>query len=333
MSDVRCSLRWSLAAVLGLLGCGDDEGGTDVDASGATTDGSAADAAAGAPPDATADAGGLVCAAYPIPVSVSGSTEEVALAELETLSETAQLTWSEARGTLASIFQLDLPLPACIDGADANTVVRDVLVAHPMLFRFDSDEWYAMEPFNCMFVGDFSTVTMGRKLLGGHPVARDIFAYTLRRDEDGVRLASVVATYLPPVGDAVGAAMTSCQHLDAAQAEATVRASTLTAATFEQCVPTGEVQYQPQRDDSYVLLDDTAWLWDETEAGMFLTATRTLRLTLDPSNHTPELLSSEARCPVLDGPSGAFTVGFDVRFDVETGEVINVKPGLDCIVC
>jgi hypothetical protein len=336
MSYPQYSFRLSLAVLLvGMVACGDDgPSSTDVDAlgglDGAVHDGAVPDAAPDAEVDAPPEA---VCAAYPVPVPVGGSTEAAALADLATLSGTGQLTWSAQRGTLSTIFQLGVTLPACVDGADANAVVRDVLAAHPTLFQLDFSEWHLPEPFNCQFVGAFDTITMGRTLLGGHPVARDIFAYTLRREGDVVSLASTIATYLPPVSSEVADAMASCDHLDAAQATATVQARTLSATIFDQCAPTGTLEYQPDDDDTYELRDDKAWLWDETESGVFLTGTQTLRVTLDHSNYTPELNSSDARCPVLDGPGDEFTIGFDVMFDIETGEVINVKPGLDCIVC
>ena len=66
---------------------------------------------------------------------------------------------------------------------------------------------------------------------------------------------------------------------------------------------------------------------------MLLLGQRTLRVTLDPSNYSPELMSSSARCPVTDTTSEDFTIGFDIVFDVQTGVVIQVTPGLDCIVC
>lgn len=45
------------------------------------------------------------------------------------------------------------------------------------------------------------------------------------------------------------------------------------------------------------------------------------------------LLSSDARCPVVNGDGQQFTVGFDIVFDVHTGAILSVKPGIDCTVC
>lgn len=62
-----------------------------------------------------------------------------------------------------------------------------------------------------------------------------------------------------------------------------------------------------------------------------MTGQRTLRVTVNPANYTSALMSSSARCP---GPGGnGSTIGFDITFDVHTGAVISVKPGLDCVVC
>lgn len=66
---------------------------------------------------------------------------------------------------------------------------------------------------------------------------------------------------------------------------------------------------------------------------VLLTGQRTLRVIVNPVNYTPELLSSSARCPVLGGGSNEFSVGFDIEFDVYTGEINSIKAGLDCFVC
>jgi hypothetical protein len=62
-----------------------------------------------------------------------------------------------------------------------------------------------------------------------------------------------------------------------------------------------------------------------------LTATRTVRVTIAASNYTPDLLASDALCPVPR--SEEFTIGFDVTIDAHTGEIVFIKPGLDCFVC
>jgi len=62
-----------------------------------------------------------------------------------------------------------------------------------------------------------------------------------------------------------------------------------------------------------------------------LTGQRVLRVTVNRANYTSQLTASDARCPTADGRG--FTVGFDITFDVHTGAIVYVKPGLDCVVC
>jgi hypothetical protein len=38
-------------------------------------------------------------------------------------------------------------------------------------------------------------------------------------------------------------------------------------------------------------------------------------------------------CPAPDGDGDQSVIGFDITFDVHTGAILNVKPGLDCVVC
>jgi hypothetical protein len=78
-------------------------------------------------------------------------------------------------------------------------------------------------------------------------------------------------------------------------------------------------------------LSNEAWSWEEGAGQVLMTGQRTLRVTVDPANYTRELMSSDARCPVGDGND--FVIGFDVTFDVHTGAILGVKPGLDCVVC
>ena len=108
---------------------------------------------------------------------------------------------------------------------------------------------------------------------------------------------------------------------------ALARQTPLQADTFSQCNPTGTVTYTPKANDTFAFAPAETWTWHDGTGNVLLLGQRTLRVTLDPSNYTPELLASAARCPI--GDADDFTVGFDVN----TGLVLQVTPGFDCIVC
>jgi hypothetical protein len=48
-------------------------------------------------------------------------------------------------------------------------------------------------------------------------------------------------------------------------------------------------------------------------------------LTVHPDNWTPELINSDAFCGT--------SIGWVITFDAVTGEIVEARPGIDCIVC
>jgi hypothetical protein len=273
-----------------------------------------------------------LCEQYPIPVQAAPGAQESVQAALTALAPTATMTWRDNTATFSSITGLDLPLPGCIAGEDVTTQVFAALAAHPAVFQMDLTEWPTQEFFNCQFA-DGAFVSIGRHRLAGHSFAFDIFAYGLASIDGVMTMTNVFGTYLPVAPAGISEAMDSCTQLTASAAETTARATALQAATFELCAPTGSISYTPRANDRFELLADESWAWEEGTGQVLLRGQRTLRVTLDPSNYTPELMSSSARCPVTDPTSDAFTIGFDISFDLHTGEILIVKPGLDCIVC
>jgi hypothetical protein len=272
------------------------------------------------------------CAQYPIAWQPPAGSQAAAQSELSTVSPGATLSWSPSEGTLSSVIQLDMPLTGCSDGQDANAQVAGVLAAHPALFQLDVSEWQLPPFYDCKFVDD-ATLNMPRRRLAGQPVTRDVFAYWLRRVNGVVRLAAVNGTYLPVLDAATGSAMTSCATLAESDAVTRARRTRLTAAVYSQCSPTGSVSYTPRSNDTLAFLGDATWSWQDDSGRVLLTGQRTLRVIVNPANYSSALLSSDARCPVPDGDGSEFTVGFDLVFDVHTGALLSVKPGLDCTVC
>jgi hypothetical protein len=273
------------------------------------------------------------CTEYPIPIVPSADGEANARAEVSTLSQQANLTWNANTGTISSILGLNLPLPGCVAGVDVASQVFPVLATHAATFNLDLSEWPTTpEPFDCQFA-DGALVSMGRRTLAWRPFARDIFAYALANIGGVMTLTNVFGTYVPPAPPGLGDAMASCNTLTQPHAIDLALQTQLSASTFELCSPTGTVHYTPQANDGFAFSADETWTWDESEGKVLLVGQRTLRVTLDPSNYTPELLGSAARCPVADPDSDDFTVGFDITFDVQTGAVLSFTPGLDCTVC
>jgi hypothetical protein len=163
-------------------------------------------------------------------------------------------------------------------------------------------------------------------------VNQDLLAYSVKRIDGVVTLTSVNGTYVPTAKEGMADAMTTCGSLTAAQAEATARATPLPANVYSQCIPQGNLTYQPRAGDTFALGPES-WLWDEGTGEVLMNGQRTLRVTVNPANYTADLLNSAARCPVTDPDSEDFTVGFDLTFDVQTGEIQFIKAGLDCVVC
>lgn len=272
------------------------------------------------------------CAQYPVPWQPAAGAQAAAQSELSTISPGATMTWSAAEGTLAGVSQLDVPLTGCSDGQDVNAQVASVLAAHPALFELDLSEWQLPPFYDCKFVDD-ATLNMPRRQLAGQPVAQDVFAYWLRRVNGVVTLTAVNGTYLPVLDAATGDTMAACTTLTQSAAVTRARSTQLTATTYAQCSRTGSVRYTPRSNDSFSFLGDATWSWQEDSSRVLLTGQRTLRVIVNPANYTSALLSSDARCPAPDGDGSQYTVGFDIVFDVHTGAVLSVKPGLDCIVC
>jgi hypothetical protein len=274
----------------------------------------------------------LRCERYPIQAHPAVGAQAAARAELAQLSPSASLTWNSDTGTLTAASQLAIPLPGCSAGADVFTEVIKVLAAHPALFQFDPSEWRIPEFFDCRFLDDFTILSMGRRSLAGQRVAKDVVAVTLRRVGGVVQLLAVNGTYLPVVGAATGDEMASCSSLTQPAAAARARDTSLRAAVFSRCQKLGTATYTPKADDGFELLPE-AWTWDEDAGQVLLSGQRILRVTIAPSNYTSELRMSDAVCPTPDGDGSQFTIGFDITFDVHTGAILNVKPGLDCVVC
>lgn len=271
------------------------------------------------------------CTQYPIPWQPPAGAQAAAQSELAAMAPGATMTWNASEGTLGSVVQLDTPLTGCSAGQDVNAQVAGVLAAHPALFQLDVSEWRMPPFYDCQFV-DSALLSMPRQRLAGQAEAKDVFAYWVSRVDGVVRLTGVNGTYLPVLDAATGNRMAACNTLTQASAVRRAQSTQLTATTYAQCSRTGTVRYTPRANDTLAFLGDATWSWDDA-GEVQLTGQRTLRVIVNPANYSSALLSSDARCPTPDGDGSQFTVGFDIVFDVHTGAILSVKPGLDCTVC
>jgi hypothetical protein len=285
---------------------------------------------------AVSDAAPLArCPAYPLPWLISPQgTQAAAAADLASISPGATLTWNDPVDTLQSIAGMDAMLPGCADGEDVNAQVMAFLAAHPALFQIDVTEWGVPLPLDCSLITeDVQTFSMGRTRVASHPLNQDLFTYNLKRVGGVVEITGVYAIYLATPYAGVDDQMTACNTLTAEGAASTARSTPLPAVVLDQCVATGNLTYQIHDNDTLTFARAENWGWDASTGQVLLSATRTLRVTVNPLNYTADLLASTARCPVTDPDSEDFTVGFDITFDAFTGEILFILAGLDCVVC
>lgn len=270
------------------------------------------------------------CEPYPISWQPAHGAQAAAQAELASLSPGAKMTWNGNTGTLSSVSQLAIPLPGCTAGQDVSKQVLAVLAAHPALFQLDLTEWSKPEHSDCKNVDDAATVSLRRRRLAGQPVMHDVFTYRVKRIDGVVQLIGVSGFYLPILGPKVGETMAACDSLTESAATATARKTPLEATIFSRCVMTGSIAYTPRANDVFSF-SPAEWIWKEDTGHVILTGQRILRVTVDPANYTPGLISSDASCPVGDGND--IVIGFDVVFDAHTGAITSIRPGLGCITC
>ena len=297
----------------------------------------APDAAAGdAPPTQAAE-----CTQYPVPwVSPPPSAPTEAVVELATISPGAQLTWDDHVNTLNRVVGLDAPLPDCVAGVDASDQVRAFVAAHPALFQIDVSEWERAPRLDCSLVTAAAQgFVIRRPRIAGHLEngSQDVFTYFLVRAGGTVEISEVRGYYLPTARAGVADTMTACNRLTQQTAEATARATTLSATVLDACQTVRRLTYHVQPNDHVVLDPVDAWYWvqdyyrDGTEA---LIGVRTLRVTVNPLNYTADLLASNARCPVPGGAAGEFAVAFDFFYDAFGDGVADPGlPNLDCFPC
>jgi hypothetical protein len=261
------------------------------------------------------------CTTYPIPL-LPGNGEAAARAELATLAPTATMAWDYDTNTASTIAGLDLPL-SCTAGQNTSLVALELLAAHPALFQLDVGEWLPHDFIDCTAFGALVT-TLARSKLANHLVAKDAFNVELQLRQGVPTITGFSASYVPVAATGVGDAMDDCLTFDEIAAKNLARATAFEATT---CGTTGTTSYTPHVNDQLQVSTDTVWTWAEHSGDVELSGRRLMQITVDPSNYTPELMASAARCP----DSGR--IGFKVYFDIHTATIVRVEPGIDCAAC
>ncbi len=269
------------------------------------------------------------CAPYPYAIDVGASGEAAARAELAAISPGAVMSWSATRNTPATIFSASFTFE-CEPGKDAREQWFAYVAQHPALFRIDPSEWHA-SPVPCEAVSTSgSWLNAGRATFAGQPVRADVFAWYWRAVPKGVRVEAVAGTWVPVAQYNDVVALGRCADLDVAGAEKTTRNTKLTYRTFNYCAPTGDYTYGAAKADVFSTAAGAVLEWSEDSGKVLVQKTHGAKLVLDPSSWTPELISSDANCPL---PGGTPNIGFELVFDAVTGRLLQQKPGVGCIVC
>jgi hypothetical protein len=238
----------------------------------------------------------------------------------------AQLTWSETRGTPASIVGLDLALDGCADpGKDAGKLIAEAFASEPDIFSIDPTEW-SFPSATCGALQDGFILNAYRLRLAGLAAKSDGIAFRVTVHKDGsVLVSSIYGSYLPNQISGLEDFVAQLPTLDDSTARDIALRETYDYDRFEYCMYIGSGAYEPGKPDS-VFIEKNHLEWTELAQGVRIDGRARGGLTVDPSRHTPELLQSNANCPWG-------TVSFELAFDPVLRIITRKTPGIDCIVC
>jgi hypothetical protein len=282
------------------------------------------------------------CLPYPVewlPAPGAQARAQQQLDELATQAgSTPTMVWSQPRGTSTAIWGLFYPLAGC----PATSTAADSLIEPrvedaawalferaPALFQFHRDEWQVLNSTRCSAITDqqAQTIALQRRTLAAQTERQDMVLITVLRIGGAVKLTSLTSDYLPPATGPIDATMHSCPELTPETAEFIARDATYSYLVYDTCFPVGSGVYRPQANDTFTLDTKNQWKWDDAPSGdrTLLRKYQTGILTVNPKNWTRELINSDAYCGT--------SIGWVITFNAVTGEIVETKPGIDCIVC
>lgn len=311
----------------------DDAGGRDASTTDAAAhDGGSSDAHV---PDAHVRDASLGACGEPFELEPDEGAEARATTALAALAPGASLLWAPDRGTFSSILGLAIEVPDCPDGTDVYEALYSVIEESPDLFQIDRDEWRADGVFPCSSVTEATEFLRIRRIAyGPYEMRTDVMAVGIERRAGVVTLFGFGGTYVPRPTEALIERLEACPDRPDAELEATLRARPFDYTHFvpppsDGCVPAGMASYTAAIDDELTLSSDTLLVWDETSPVTFRRL-RSAVLEIDRSNHTPQLIQSDANCEI-EGRR----IGWIRTFDAVTGaywsDVATPVPG--CTVC
>lgn len=275
-------------------------------------------------------------AAYPLQWTPAPDAEARARGALAVFAPEATMSWAAARGTLASVTGLRVPLRGCTRGVDLWDALWRVAEREPEVFQLAREEWERQPPADCGAVREGGEwYSLRRTSVGGQPVQVDVFAFRVARTAEGPTVTAVAGTYLGRAGEVFAQAMASCRAFDRAAAEAEVMASRFAYSVFDYCAPVGSGEYAANAWlDAVTFAEQDVWAWSEAGDGSppAFVRRRAARYVVNPVNYTPELLQSDANCPAgATGPDR--TVGWTLALDGVSSRLVESTPGIGCVVC
>lgn len=291
--------------------------------------------------DAAGDARASSCGALDFSRSEAEVTQalEALLADVQAVAPAAHFR-EAIEGTVAEalLTSINAPLPTALDEDPrpaamawlANTSPTTFAAAewapHPLAPALDP----AAVPLNEGVVADLARMTVD-----GVPWPIDYptrwaesssIRLLLVKRADGWWLREAQVSPAVALATAVDAErLAGCQPPRPGPEEA-LRAMTYHGLELEGCAVVGEYTYQPREDDTTRWPDELTFvLGGQLDGRAEWRALAPVELTVAEANWWPRVEYSDAIC---DG-----VVGFTLRVDAVTGEVIVVSPAINCVVC
>lgn len=318
-----CSLLLALAA------CGDNKGATPVD--GPLPDSPVADVAVADAPDVDP-----ACLA-PLALPSDPDAKTHAQAALTALAPAADMTWADARNTLASINGLVVKLPTCTGDANAFDQLFATLSANPDLFQIDANEWTSgTASCSDILANGFTPLTIRRAKYGPYDIQHDVFTAVADVQAGEVILRNFSGTYLPKPSAAILSSLAACPDLST-----DVVAKLLFNHPFvyeayaptpaPACTAAGNYMYSKQAGDTVSYASSITFDWTEDPSVVFQRQ-GLATLVVGTANYTGQLLNSSANCA---GDDGTPNIGWQRTYNSVTAEILSDRATPDpfCTVC
>lgn len=156
-------------------------------------------------------------------------------------------------------------------------------------------------------------------------------------NESSVWTLQSFVVYVPELlTDASTVARLAACTRDETPSETGVRMNTFDGLLMRDCGPSGTYSYTPQSGDSVTwqasMGHPSAVTWESSvsDANLVWRVVRPAILEIAPENYFERINEADCYCPALTGETRA---GFEILVDINTGEVIDSSPAIQCVVC